>query len=83
MGLFSRRNINTTKRLFDKNTARIADGVDKATDMVDKKTGGKHVDKLKKVDDAVAKMAGRAAAATESAPTDADPGADTGDSTTS
>ncbi len=34
---------------------KIVAGVDKATDMVDKKTGGKYSDKLDKVDDAVAK----------------------------
>jgi MT0933-like antitoxin protein len=39
--------------------AKIAKGVDKATDLIDKKTGGKHADKLKKVDDAAAKLAGK------------------------
>ena len=39
--------------------AKIAEGVDKATDMIDKKTGGKHKDKLQKVDEAVAKAAGK------------------------
>jgi MT0933-like antitoxin protein len=38
--------------------AKVAAGVDKATDLIDKKTGGKHHDKLQKVDDAVAKAAG-------------------------
>lgn len=38
--------------------AKIAKGVDKATDVIDKKTGGKHKDKLQKVDEAVAKAAG-------------------------
>jgi hypothetical protein len=41
------------------NKDKIADGVGKATDFVDKKTGGKHSDKLKKVDDAAAKFAGK------------------------
>jgi hypothetical protein len=39
--------------------AKIAKGVDKATDVIDKKTGGKHTDKLQKIDDAVAKAAGK------------------------
>jgi MT0933-like antitoxin protein len=37
---------------------KIASGVDKATDFVDKKTGGKHHDTLDQVDDIAAKIAG-------------------------
>ena len=37
---------------------KIAKGVDKATDVVDDKTGGKFTDKLEKVDEAAAKLAG-------------------------
>lgn len=44
------------KAMVDKNGERIASGVDKATDFVDKKTGGKHHDKLEKVDDLAAKL---------------------------
>ncbi len=33
---------------------KVVEGVDKATDMVDDKTGGKHTEHLQKVDDAVA-----------------------------
>lgn len=35
---------------------KIADGVDKATDMIDDKTGGKFTDKLEKVDDMADKL---------------------------
>ena len=35
---------------------KIADGVDKATDMVDDKTGGKFTDQLDKVDDMADKL---------------------------
>lgn len=34
----------------------IADGVDKATDLIDDKTGGKFTDKLDKVDDLADKL---------------------------
>lgn len=44
------------KKLVDEKGDRIAAGVDKATDFVDKKTGGKHRAKLEKVDDAAAKL---------------------------
>ena len=58
MGLFSTRNINKAKRLFDKNKDKIGSTVDKATDTIDKKTGGKYSDHLKKVDDAAKKISG-------------------------
>ncbi len=35
---------------------KIADGVDKATDVVDDKTGGKFTDQLDKVDDMADKL---------------------------
>lgn len=35
---------------------KIADGVDKATDMADDKTGGKFTDQLDKVDDMADKL---------------------------
>ena len=35
---------------------KIADGVDKATDIIDDKTGGKFTDKLDKVDDLADKL---------------------------
>ncbi|MAT06310.1 MAG: hypothetical protein CL424_14830 [Acidimicrobiaceae bacterium] len=58
MGLFNTRNINKAKRLFEKNKGKIGSTVDKATDTIDKKTGGKYSDHLKKVDDAAKKLAG-------------------------
>ena len=79
MGLFSKKNIDKAKSLAEKNKNKIASSVHKATDAIDKKTGGKHADKLKKVDDAAQKFAGaEAGTAAESA--DAE-GSDGGDST--
>ncbi len=69
MGLLDKRTLDKAKRLAVKNKEKIADTVDKATDAIDKRTGGKHHDKLRKLDDAAAKFAGRE-------PTDS-PGADT------
>jgi MT0933-like antitoxin protein len=45
--------LDSAKKLT-KNKAKIAEGVDKATDLIDKKTGGKHHDKLQQLDDAAA-----------------------------
>jgi len=44
------------KDLVDKNGDKIAAGVNKATDLVDKKTKGKHSDKLTKIDDLANKL---------------------------
>jgi hypothetical protein len=68
MGLFSKRNIDKAKRLAEKNAAKIAEGVDKATDAVNKKTGGKYADKLEKVDQAAHKFAGSNATPDASGP---------------
>lgn len=68
MGLFSKKNLAMAKKFADKNAdkvkglaeknaGKIAQGVDKATDAVNRKTGGKYADKLKKVDDAAQKFA--------------------------
>lgn len=70
MGLFSKKNIDKAKQLAEKNAAKIASGVDKATDAVDKKTGGKYTDKLKKVDDAAKKFAKEPTGAADAATTD-------------
>ena len=64
MGLFDKRNLDKAKALALKNKDKIADGVHKATDAIDKKTAGKHADKLRKLDDAAAKFAGTADEAT-------------------
>ena len=54
MGIFDK-----AKNLANKNKDKIADGVDKATDVIDTRTGGVHTDKLQKADDAADKFAGR------------------------
>lgn len=62
--------MNSAKKFAMKNKEKIAAGVDKATDAIDKKTHGKYHDKLEKVDDASAKFAGKPKeAAAENAPT--------------
>ncbi len=74
MGWLNKRNLDKAKSLFEKNKDKIADGVNKATDTIDKKTGGKHADKLKKVDEAAQKMAGKPAdGADPAAPADPQP----------
>ena len=57
MGLFSKKNIDKAKELAEKNAAKIAQGVDKATDAVNKKTGGKYASHLAKVDETAHKFA--------------------------
>ena len=54
MGIFDK-----AKDLAGEPADKISDGVDKATDMIDEKTGGKHTEHLDKVDDAAAKFAGK------------------------
>jgi len=70
MGLFSKKNIDKAKALAEKNKEKIASSVNKATDVIDQKTGGKHADKLKKLDDAAQKFAGADRADTDRADTD-------------
>lgn len=48
--------LDKLKGLVGKNGDKIAGGVDKATDMVDKKTGGKHTANLNKLDEAAKKL---------------------------
>ncbi len=60
MGLLNKRNIAKAKALAEKNKDKIASSVNKATEAIDKKPGGKHTDKLKKLDDAAKKFAGPA-----------------------
>lgn len=63
MGLMdSAKKLAKNKDAILKNKDKIAQGLDKATDAIDKKTGGKYADKLKKVDEAAAKIAGKPAA---------------------
>lgn len=49
MGLFDK-----VKKTLSGNADKVAEGVDKATDVVDDKTGGKYTDKLDKVDEKAA-----------------------------
>ena len=51
--------LNSAKKFAMKNKEKIATGVDKATDAIDKKTHGKYHDKLEKADEAAAKFAGK------------------------
>lgn len=67
MGLLNAKNLAKAKDLALKNKDKIAPAVTKATTAIDKKTGGKHADKLKKLDDAAAKISGTAPAATRPA----------------
>jgi hypothetical protein len=45
--------LDKIKGMIGGNADKVVDGVDKATDMVDDKTGGKFTEQLDKVDDAV------------------------------
>jgi hypothetical protein len=51
--------LNSAKKFAMKNKEKIAAGVDKATDAIDKKTKGKYHEKLEKVDGAAAKFGGQ------------------------
>ncbi len=79
MNLFDKRTISKVKNLALKNKDKIADGVTKATGTIDKKTGGKYADHLKKVDEAATKFGGTAPApgsattTSDATPTDATP----------
>ena len=71
------------KVVAEKSGDKIASGVDKATDKIDKKTGGKYHDKLEKVDKLASKLDKTEAAAGEAtpstSPTDAAPDTTTDD----
>lgn len=51
--------LDKAKKLAGRNKDKVADGVDRESDVADKKTGGKHTDNLQKVDDAADKYAGK------------------------
>ena len=55
MGAFDKFK-DKAKDLVENQGDKIADGVDKATDFIDDKTGGKYTDKLDKVDEMAAKL---------------------------
>ncbi len=66
--------LNSAKNFALKNKDKVAAGVEKATDVIDKKTGGKHTDKLRKLDEAAAMFAGKPApTATTPEPTPSEP----------
>jgi hypothetical protein len=65
--------LNSAKNFALKNKDKVAAGVDKATDVIDKKTGGKHTDKLRKLDDAAQKFAGKTPAPKPDAAVTPDP----------
>jgi len=67
---------NQAKNFALKNKDKVAAGVDKATTVIDKKTGGKHTDKLRKLDEAAAKFAGKPLPTTTVTDTAADTVAD-------
>lgn len=46
----------TAKNIVEKSGDKIAEGVDKVTDKIDEKTGGKYHDKLEKVDALASKL---------------------------
>ncbi len=54
MGIFDR--FKKVKDIAESQGDKIADGVDKATDMIDDKTDGKFSDQLEKVDDMADKL---------------------------
>lgn len=54
MGIMDR--FKKAKDMAGEHGDKIADGVDKATDVVDDKTGGKFTDQLEKVDDMADKL---------------------------
>lgn len=58
MGMMDKLNQAKDKAqdLVESQGDKIADGVDKATDIIDDKTGGKFTDKLDKVDDLADKL---------------------------
>ncbi|MFT6292174.1 MAG: hypothetical protein ACJAR2_002789 [Ilumatobacter sp.] len=53
--------LDKIKNMANKNKRKVATGVDKATDVIDKKTDGKHTDNLQEADDAADKIAGQTA----------------------
>lgn len=50
--------LDKAKGMISKNPTKIVEGIDKATDMIDEKTGGKFSDKLDKIDETVADKLG-------------------------
>lgn len=68
--------LDKAKQFVSGNKDKVSQGVDKTTDVVDSKTGGKHTDNLQKADDAAAKYAGKTDGADPSNDAARDRGAD-------
>lgn len=58
MGLLDvfKKNKNKGQDLLEQHGDKVVQGVDKATDMVDDKTGGKYTEHLEKADETVEKF---------------------------
>jgi hypothetical protein len=58
MGLFDvfKKNKSKGQELLSQHGDKVVEGVDKATDVVDDKTGGKYTGQLDQVDDAAKKL---------------------------
>lgn len=52
--------LDKAKAMISKDPQKMVDGIDKATDMIDDKTGGKYTEQLDKVDETVADKLGGA-----------------------
>lgn len=62
------------KDVASKSKDKVAEGVGKATGVIDDKTGGKYSDHLKKVDDVVGKVTGKSGSDVSAEPTSDDAG---------
>jgi MT0933-like antitoxin protein len=62
------KNLGRLKSLAGKNASKITKAVDKVGDVVDKKTKGKHHDKIVKAESAAGKALGKLAGETGAAP---------------
>src|SRR4051794_20787148 len=51
--------MDKVKGIVSKNSEKITTGIDKAGDVIDKKTGGKYAAKIDKAQDAAAKAVGK------------------------
>lgn len=60
MGLLNKLKLDKVKDLAEKNAPKIAQGVDKATDVANRKTKGRFGKHLGKVDEAARKFAAKA-----------------------
>ena len=73
MGLFSGRNLRMAKELLEKNRHKVGDMVGKATEQVDKASGGKTANMSKKAEEAARKYSAGSSATHHGAHPDAAP----------